>query len=107
MPTKEHDLALDDRALNWLRLRITTARGRVTGFLVQYETTLGGKRIPVVRYDGAHGFAHQDVLDRRGNVVEKRRLPADLTFDEALQVGERDLRVNWRRYRRAFLRGTE
>ena len=107
MPTKEHAFPLADHARDWLRLRITTHRGQVTEFLVQYETMIEDARIPVVRYDGAHGFAHRDVLNRRGDVVEKRRLPGGLSFGEALQVGERDLRVNWRRYRQAFFRGPQ
>jgi hypothetical protein len=107
MPTREHAFPLDDHARNWLRLRITTRRGRVTAFLVQYETTIDDAWRPVVRYDGAHGFAHRDVLNRRGDVIGKSRLPDDLSFGEALQAGERDLRVNRRRYRQAFFRGPE
>jgi hypothetical protein len=105
MPTREHAFPLDDHARDWLRLRFTTHRGQVTAFLVQYETTIGGARKPVVRYDGAHGFAHRDTLNRRGDLIDKHRLPANLSFGEALQIGERDLRVDWRRYRQAFLRG--
>ncbi len=43
----------------------------VLGFVVQYETKLEGKWLPVVRYDTQHGFAHRDLLDRRGR---KQRL---------------------------------
>lgn len=105
MPTKEHDVPLDDVARNWIRLRFTTVGGGVTAFLVQYETIVGGERLPVVRYDGVHGFAHRDRLNRRGEVVDKQPLAGALSFAEALQIGEQDIRANWRHYRQAFLRG--
>ena len=103
MPSLEYEIPLDDEAREWLRVRIDTEGGDVVAFTVQYETTIGDERAPVVRYDGAHGFAHRDRLDRRGDVVEKHRLPGDPTFKEALDIGVRDLRANWRRYRTAFL----
>lgn len=97
-----YEVELDDTALEWLRLRVETERGRVIGFLVQYETTVAGQRTPVIRYDSAHGFAHRDVLGRRGEFVEKQALASHLSFREALDLGVRDIRANWRRYRREF-----
>lgn len=94
---------LNDTALEWLRIRIETEAGQVTGFLVQYETTVGERRTPVIRYDTAHGFAHRDVLGPRGEVVAKQQLASHLTFQEALALGLRDVRANWRRYRLDFL----
>jgi hypothetical protein len=104
MPTKEHTVALDDHALNWIRLRITTVGGQVTAFLVQFETTIAGERYPVVRYDASHGFAHRDRLNRRGVQFEKYPLPSELSLEQGLTLGEQDIRNNWRRYRDAFLR---
>ena len=105
MATKAHEVALDDYARNWLRIEFTTEGGQVKAFLAQYETTSSGKRVPVVRYDGVHGVAHRDLLSRQGDLIEKQWLPANLSFGEALQVGEQDIRANWRRYRAAFFRG--
>lgn len=106
MPHKEFEVPLDGPAREWLRLRITKEGNAVVAFTVQYETTLGGKRVPVVRYDGAHGYAHRDLLDRRGRVIDKRRLPGNPSYKEALEVGRRDLLANWASYREAFLRET-
>ena len=99
----EYSFELDDEAREWLRVRIDTEGGDVVAFTVQYETTIGDERVPIVRYDGAHGFAHRDRLDRRGRVVEKTPLAGDPTFKEALDIGVRDLRANWAGYRAAFL----
>ncbi len=103
MPYREYEVPLDDEAREWLRLRITTEGGGVVAFTAQYETTLAGRRTPIVRYDGAHGYAHRDLLDRRGRVVDKRPLPGNPTYKEALEIGRRDLLDNWSAYRRAFL----
>jgi hypothetical protein len=103
MPEIDYELQLDSRGLEWFRFRIVTERGQVVTFTAQYETTLDGKRVPVVRYDNAHGFAHRDLLDRRGQVVQKSPLADALTPAEALNIGERDIRRNWRRHQRAFL----
>jgi hypothetical protein len=75
----------------------------VTAFAIQYETTVAGRRQPVVRYDSTHGFAHRDLLDRRGQLLEKTPLVGNPPFAKALQIGEQDIRANWRRYRRDFL----
>ena len=102
MPTTEYEEALDEHGLEWIRLRFHTASGRVTTFTVQYETTIEGRRIPVTRYDSAQGRPHQDLLDRRGNLIEKRWLDGR-TLGQLLTEGAADLRTNWRRYRTRFL----
>ena len=102
MPYLEYEFDLDDEAREWLRLRITTNGPAVTAFTAQYETTIDGERLPVARYDSAHGFAHCDLLDRRGRVIDKRPIPGNPTLKEGLEIGRRDLLDNWRRYRAGF-----
>jgi hypothetical protein len=97
--------ALDDAAQEWRRVRIWTQSGQVVRFAIQYETTIAGKRHPVVRYDTAHGFAHRDRLDRRGRVIAKDVLGDGLSLSDALLLAERDVRQNWQRYRRDFFEG--
>ena len=75
----------------------------VLGFVVQYETRLEGKWVPVGRYDTRHGFAQRDLLDRRGN---KRKTPMFTEdFSEALTFAEFDIQSNWRLYKQYFLKG--
>jgi hypothetical protein len=101
MPEIEYELDLDDAQLEWLRLRVSTRRGSVIAFVVQYETTIDGQRVPVVRYDDHHGFPHKDVLNRRGDVV--RIIPIDdqepgIVVTRATQ----DILANWFAYRAEF-----
>jgi hypothetical protein len=102
MPEITYELALDDARADWLRARFTTVRGRVVVDTVQYETTISGLRMPVMRFDNGHGFAHRDLLDRNGRIIEKRPIPGKPSPDMALAQGEREIRRNWPRYRAAF-----
>ena len=74
----------------------------MTTFTIQYETTDGENRLPVVRYDDAHGFPHRDLLDRHGRIIAKAPLVGAPTPKEALHIGERDILANWQHYRQRF-----
>ncbi len=101
MPEIDYVVPLDDDGLEWIRVRLATASGHVTTFTVQYETLLDGRRLAVVRYDNAHGFCHRDILDRRGNVIDKRLVLG--TPAEVATLGKQDIVANWRHYQAAFL----
>lgn len=84
------------------RVRHVRVQGRVVEFMVQYELKIGDEWYPVVRYDSAHGVAHQDILRWRGP-AEKRDLPGG-DYNLVLTFAEDDLRRNWKTYRERFLR---
>ncbi|HAZ08598.1 MAG TPA: hypothetical protein DCZ01_08785 [Elusimicrobia bacterium] len=79
-----------------LRFRIRTLKEKVVEFLVQLELRVDGAWKPVVRYDNAHDFAHRDVLDFKGNEIEKTPLKLG-TLAEILEYAEQDLmdRADW------------
>lgn len=85
-----------------VRVRITTDRGKVTHFTVQYETLIDGEWLPVMRCDTAHGQAHIDYLDHAGNKVAKTELGFFFPFDEALQWGLADIDMHWPQYKHRF-----
>lgn len=103
MPEIEYDFALDEAALNWVRFRVETRAGRVVHFVVQYETTFEGRRIPVVRYDDHHGFAHRDLLNRRGDVVQKLQL-GRVSCGAVVVEAQADIAANWRTYVAEFMK---
>lgn len=80
-------------------------KGAVVGFVVQYETKIEGTWFPVVRYDTRHGFAHRDVLDKKGN-QNKTPIFVD-SYNEALTFAEYDIRSNWKLYKQQFMKGYE
>lgn len=105
MPEKAYVFALDAAGLNYGRVRLMTVGGQVITFVVQQETTVDGKGIPVVRYDNHHGFCHRDRMNRRGDVVEKTLIggsPGDVAT-----LGVNDIRANWSAYLVQFLGGPE
>ena len=79
-----------------LRFHIRTQKGKIIRFSVQLELLIENRWKPVVRYDNAHDFPHRDVLDTRGNVVEKKLLNLG-TLHEIIEYAEQDLadRVDW------------
>lgn len=101
MPDKDFLADLDPTGLNWTRTRLTTVRGRVVSFTVQYETLIDGVVTPVIRYDTAHGTPHMDFLARSGALVDKRWL-LDMTNEQALTFAKADIKRNWEDYRRRF-----
>lgn len=78
-------------------------KGRVVFFRVQYETRIGDRWYPVVRYDTAHGFAHRDLLNLAGEIKKTPVFNQD--FNDALTFAESDLKSNWEYYKENFLEG--
>ncbi len=71
-------------------------RGKIVFFRVQYEIKINDNWYPVVRYDTAHGFAHRDLLDFKGDVKKTPLFNQDL--NDALTFAENDLRRDfWRK----------
>ena len=78
-------------------------RKDVLSFVVQYETRMDEKWLPVVRYDTRHGFAHRDLLDKKG---EKQKTPIFAKdYSEALTFAEYDIKSNWKMYKQNFMVG--
>lgn len=75
--------------------------GKIVRFVIQYETRVVGKWAPVIRYDTAHGFAHKDILLPGGET--ERKIPFPYDYNEAFTNAELDIKMNWQRYKRAFL----
>jgi hypothetical protein len=85
-----------------IRVRFDKERGRIIEFVVQYETRVQGKWCPVIRYDTAHGRAHTDVL--RPDGTREKRLLHFPNYNDAFSYAEDDVKSNWERYRREYLR---
>ena len=84
-------------------MRIWLEGGRVRRFVVQYETTSDEQRVPVVRFDTAHGLAHRDQMFRDREPI-KTPLGDHLSLDEALQIADDEVQRHWRTYRSKFMR---
>jgi hypothetical protein len=80
-------------------------KGEVLSFIVQYETRLGTKWFPVVRYDTEHGYAHRDIMDKSGTKHKTPMFTED--YNEALTFAEYDIKSNRKIYKSTFLERAE
>jgi len=102
---KEIEFVIPFTRLDRYRHYHVRIKGRVIDFSVQYETFLDGEWIPVVRYDTSHGFAHRDLMSRKG---QRRKTPLFVVdMNEALTFAENDIKDNWEMYKERFMKETE
>jgi len=76
-------------------------RGKIVFFRIQYETKINDIWYPAVRYDTAHGFAHRDLLNIKGQIKKTPLFNQD--YNDALTFAESDLKTNWKYYKKRFL----
>lgn len=100
----EYERPLDNEELNLLRVRFTTLRGRIVSYMVQYETTVQGRRFPVVRYDTSHGRPHRDRMYLSGR-REKLWPKDDMSYNKRVDFAIDEIGHHWERYREEFFRG--
>jgi hypothetical protein len=86
---------------NVLRVSFNLEHGQVDAFAVQLECSFSdGNWTPIVRYDTAHGLAHQDKM-HPWKQKEKIEIPVS-NFKEGLNFAIDDLLRNWKKYRRRY-----
>ncbi len=102
---REVDFVVRFGATDRYRRRHLSEKGRILSFVVQYETQIGDKWYPVVRYDTAHGFYHKDLM-HPGKRSEKIYIKV-LDYNKALTLAEKDIKDNWEEYRESFMKEIE
>ncbi len=75
---------------------------KIVYFRIQLETMIEDQWYPIVRYDTSHGYAHRDLINRRGKVQKTPLFIHD--YEDALTFAESDLKTNWEIYKERFLR---
>ena len=87
MPKKTYIFMLSDKDRK--RHEHITERGKVSEFIVQYETLVENKWVPIVRYDTTHGYVHKDLMNPDGS-AEKILLGA-VGLNDALTLADVDI----------------
>ena len=77
-----------------------TEKGKIVFFRLQYETKIYDIWHAVVRYDTAHGFAHRDLLNIKGQVKKTPLL--NQNYNDALIFAESNLKTNRENYKKNF-----
>lgn len=97
-----YQVFLDADGLEKLRIRFHTDRGKLLDVVVQYESFINNKWVPVIRYDCSHGFFHRDVVYPGG---EKEKLSINITnLEDALNYAEQDIKDRWEFYKERYLK---
>jgi hypothetical protein len=100
MPEKTYIFMLTERDRK--RHKHMIEKGKVVGFMVQYETLFEEKWVPIVRYDTSHGYTHKDLINPDGTIEKVFMGTAE--FKEALTLADVDINENWERYKDRFFR---
>jgi hypothetical protein len=64
---KEFYIYLGNHFKDRIRLRFFINKGEITDLVLQYEAMIEEKWFAIVRYDGAHGFFHRNLLHPNGD----------------------------------------
>lgn len=70
--------------------------------MVQFEVLVQGEWKPVVRYDCAHGYAHRDRFNLKG---EQGKEDLKMSYADALTFADDDIDNQWETYQENFLKG--
>lgn len=84
-----------------IRENFSVDKGKVERIVVQYESYIHDKWIPIIRFDTAHDFFHKDIInpDFTKNKIEI----TSFNLNDALTFAELDLKNNWQRYKAQYL----
>lgn len=101
-PKLQEDFKIILTADDEIIVHLERAGRAVVKFGVQYRARIRGEWHPVVRFDTAHGHAHQDICYPDGT-QETRMLDLD-DYGIALTHSLRDVRTRWEFYRQRYER---
>ncbi|MBI4530642.1 MAG: hypothetical protein HY709_03885 [Candidatus Latescibacteria bacterium] len=79
-----------------------TQQGKIAWFMVQLEVLVEEEWKSVIRYDCAHGYAHCDRFNLRGDSVKDN---LEMSYEEVLTFADEDIDDHWETYRNHFLEG--
>lgn len=80
-----------------------TDRGKVDTFVVKLICDIHGHSYEVIRFDGAHGGVHMDILDIEGKVFRKVWYYY-VSNDQGLTMAIADIKGNFEIYRERYIK---
>jgi len=102
MGEKAYIIILDKFGNDRLRLKIVTVKGKISYFVIQFETFIDNNWHSIVRYDNAHGFFHRDVMNHKGE-KEKQAINI-INLEDAFSYAQQDLKDRWDFYKERYLK---
>lgn len=101
MADKKFYKYLDDNGTERLRFKVITKKGLVTDIMIQYESYINNKWVPIVRYDCAHGYFYRDIMNPDGS-QDKVAISIE-KLEIAIGYSEQELKDNWQNYKNNYL----
>ena len=99
---KEFYIYLGTRFKDRIRLQFKKEKGQILDLVIQYETIINKKWLPIVRYDCAHGFFHRDILYPYGDTEKKVIDIPNLKYE--FLFAKQDLEDKWEWYKEQYLK---
>ena len=103
MGKKEFTKKLNPEGNDRLRIKIASEKGEVVDLVVQFETRIKEKWVPIVRYDCSHGYFHRDTMTPKGEKT-KQLIPI-INLKDAVTYAEQDIKDRWEWYKEKFKKG--
>jgi len=86
---------------NRIRENFSVDKGEVKRIVVQFESRIHDKWVPIIRFDTAHDFFHKDIMNPDKTKVQIKI--SSFNLNDALTYAELDLKNNWQRYKAQYL----
>jgi len=107
MGKKEYPVFFTDN--DRILCRFKVEKGKLVGFVVEYEAKIDGKWMTIRRYDTAHGFAHMDTYvyskskGRKQKLERKIQLGNKDTYNNIADKAIKELKRNYRKIKQNFV----
>lgn len=101
---KEIEFDADGSPITRVRIRLFIKKGRINNYVVQLEHLLENEWRQVIRFNYFHGFAHKDVYNKDGKMVDKKDLGPFRDLKDAVSLAIKDINENYKDYIGKFSR---
>ncbi len=99
---KEFFIFLGTQFKDRIRVHFLKDKGKILDLIIQYEASINGKWVAIVRYDCAHGFFHRDLILPNGDKEKKVIEAPDLKY--AFLFARQDLEDRWEWYKEQYVK---
>lgn len=99
---REFESFLDKSENERLRVRLKHEKGLLIDVVLQYESFIGNKWYPIVRYDCAHGYFHRDIMKPNGD--KEKKVIEIQNLKDASRYAKQDIKDRWEWYKERFMK---
>ena len=98
MSNRSYGLTLSEE--DKILIRLTTHRGKITFFVIQYTSFINGKWQTIIRADTVHRYAHKHVYHLHS---AEYKVKLDLDYSKAFNKVKTEIKTNYLKIKDNFL----